>query len=86
LPVCSLSACSASSSLLGPAAGVDEFEGLDNTSAGSIGYFYSLTTYSLTTSSEVQNSPNYNYLLLEAVEFQAELPWAAAGFVCYCCC
>jgi hypothetical protein len=80
-PVRSLSACGASSSSLGLAAGVDEFEGLDDTSAGGMGHFYSLTTYSLTTSSEVQNSPNYDHLLPEAVEFQAELPWAAAGFV-----
>jgi hypothetical protein len=72
-PVCSLSTYSASSSLLGLAASVDEFKGLDNTSAGSIDYFYSLTTYSLTTSSEVQNSPNYDYLLLKAIKFQAKL-------------
>jgi hypothetical protein len=69
LPVYSLSARGASSSSLGPAAGVDEFEGLDDTSAGGMGRFYSLTTYSPTTSSEVQNSSNHDHLSPEAVEF-----------------
>jgi hypothetical protein len=53
LPIYSLSAYSASSSLLGLAASVNKFKSLNNTSASSIGYFYSLTTYSLTTSSKV---------------------------------
>jgi hypothetical protein len=69
LLIYSLSAYSASNSLLGLAASVNKFKGLNNTSTSSIGYFYSLTIYSLTTSSKVQNSSNYNYLSPEAVKF-----------------